>query len=195
MVDPCKEDCYHPQSHHYPPPGESSSGDSSPTLSKVISATGQTGSPCGPAWSTTPWAYFNRSRCLYVHGHFALRISAETVTLVVTLLAYCYPLHADGIVLTLHLCEQNLGVSHRRHYPSFDAGRRAHPGSGSATQHLALAQIESGVEGDTSFKGLARSALWTKILIGGYGLSRRPPEAPAPIGRLAAARSRCSGSH
>jgi hypothetical protein len=121
MVDPCKEDCYHPQSHHYPPPGESSSGDSGPTLSKVISATGQTGSPCGPAWSTTPWAYFNRSRCLYVHGHFALRISAETVTLVVTLLAYCYPFHADGRVLTLRLCEQNLGVSHRRHYPSFDS--------------------------------------------------------------------------
>jgi hypothetical protein len=154
MVDPCKEDCYHPQSHRYPPPGESSSGDSSPTLSKVISATGQTGSPCGPAWGATPRAYFNRLRCLYVHGHFALRTSAETVTLVVTLLAYRYPLHADGVVLTLPPGEQCLGVSHRRHQASFDADRRAHSGAG--RPHSVWLLARSKVE----WRGMPRSKGW-----------------------------------
>jgi hypothetical protein len=101
MADPCQEDRYHPQSYRYPPEEDSAFGGSGPTLRKEISAAGQAGPPCGPAWSTTPWAYLNRLRGLYFPGHFPLRTSAETITLVVTLLAHGRPLYAIVIACGL----------------------------------------------------------------------------------------------
>jgi hypothetical protein len=72
MDHPEKQDRHRPQTDEDPPEGVSASGGTGPALGQIISATGQAGPPCGPAWSTTPWADLNRLWGLQSRGHFPL---------------------------------------------------------------------------------------------------------------------------
>ena len=64
---PGHQDSPQPQPERYP--AISSSGDSRPTVRKVMSIAVLAGPPGRPAWRPTPWAHFNHWRCHPLPGH------------------------------------------------------------------------------------------------------------------------------